>query len=472
MCYMLLGGKNAFQGNVMLGGHNDDLFGYDAAMLEIWPHQKHEEGDAVTLPTGPVIKWPEESARALMLRTFRGNLMGDTIAINEHNVCLMGGNNLAVDRNDRAAEADPVFDNGTAGGVRLVALLQSRTARECVEKIGRFYTECGNRFPCAVGVFDTNEAWYLEGGGGTTWLGVRVPDDCYLVQSNGYRINEVDLDDEENVIHSPGLKEFLVEKGLWDPASGPFNWARTFGRKFLENPDTYYYNSRRVWSGIRYLTPSADLDPNLEEYPTFMKPDELITREKIMGLLRYFNQDNEFTAFPGEGGVSNYRPIAVPNCIHSAVCEIHPGKNVEYGGVLWSCVSSPLTAPFIPHHYGIKDILPELKEGSDVYSDDSAFWQMRKLTDLTMMDFQAYFPMVSKAWQEYEKEAAGLKETVEAKAEALFAEDPEKAEALLTSFAEAMGIEALRKAKDLEGKLHREIAGRMYKYFAKGKLEW
>ena len=39
------------------------------------------------------------------------------------------------------------------------------------------------------------------------------------------------------------------------------------------------------------------------------------------------------------------------------------------------------------------------------------------------------------------------------KAEALFDEDPEKAEALLTSFAEAMGIEALRKAKELEGRV-------------------
>ena len=30
MCYMLIGGRNAFESGVMLGGHNDDLFGYGA----------------------------------------------------------------------------------------------------------------------------------------------------------------------------------------------------------------------------------------------------------------------------------------------------------------------------------------------------------------------------------------------------------------------------------------------------------
>ena len=44
MCYMLIGGRNAFESGVMLGGHNDDLFGYDAALMEIYPHAHHEPG--------------------------------------------------------------------------------------------------------------------------------------------------------------------------------------------------------------------------------------------------------------------------------------------------------------------------------------------------------------------------------------------------------------------------------------------
>lgn len=472
MCYMLIGGKNAFKDGVMLGGHNDDLFGYDAALMEIWPHIKHGDSDTIVLPTGPAIPQPAETDRCVMLRTFRGTFAGDTIAINEHNVCLMGGNNLAIDRNDRAAAADPIVENGCAGGNRLAALMQSKTARECVEKIGSFYTTFGNRFPCCVGVFDTEEAWYIEGGGGTTWLAVRVPDDCYLIQSNGYRINEVDLDDEINVIHSPGLKEFLIEKGLWSPDDGPFNWARTFGRKFLENPETYYYNSRRVWSGIRFLSPSQVFDDKLEEFPTFMKPDEPITTEKVMQLLRYYNEDNELSAFPEEGGMGDVRPICVPNCIHSAVSELHRDKDVAYGGVLWSCVSSPIAAPFIPHFFGVSSIIPELTEGTDQYSDTSAFWQMRKLTNLVMNHFQKYHPVVAETWAEYEKNTMAMKEIVAKEAEACFEEAPDKAEALMTAFCASMGHEALRIARELEGTLHFNIASTLYKNFARGKLEW
>lgn len=472
MCFMLIGGKNVFENGKMMGGHNDDLNGYEAASLEIYPHMYHEPGESVKLPTGPVVPQPSETARCLLLKTFRGNLAGDTIAINEHNVCLMGGENLLIDRNDRAAKADPLVENGVAGGIRFVALTQSRTARECVEKIGRYYTEFGNRFPCAVGVFDENESWYIEGGGGSTWLAVRVPDDCYLIQSNGYRINEIDWDDTENVICSEGLKDFVIEKGLWNPEEGPFNWARAFGRKFLEDPNTYYYNSRRVWSAIHLLSPSADLDPDREEYPTFMKPDQPITREKIMEVLRDYNSNNSFCAFSASGVDSGVRPIGVPHCIHSAVAELSSRLPVEMGGILWSCLGSPLTAPYLPHHYGITEIAPALEEGTDTYSDTSAFWQFRTLTNLAMNNFYHYSPIITQEWQKLEQRTFSLLESVEQEASRYWDSDPEKAKELLTAFAASTDYEALCTADMLKGRLHREIAGNLYKYFAKGSLEW
>ena len=78
------------------------------------------------------------------------------------------------------------------------------------------------------------------------------------------------------------------------------------------------------------------------------------------------------------GGVSNVRPIGAPNCIHSAVAELRRGKPVEIGGVLWSCVSSPLTAPFLPHHYGVTEIAPEFLEGTDAEKRQQKYAQQRK----------------------------------------------------------------------------------------------
>ena len=55
MCFMLIGGRAAFEDGVMLGGHNDDLNGYEAASLELYLHMHHQPGDSIQLPTGPVI---------------------------------------------------------------------------------------------------------------------------------------------------------------------------------------------------------------------------------------------------------------------------------------------------------------------------------------------------------------------------------------------------------------------------------
>lgn len=472
MCFMLIGGRAAFEDGAMLGGHNDDLNGYEAASLELYPHIHHQPGDSIQLPTGPVIPQPAETARCLLLKTFRGNLAGDTIAINEHNVCLMGGENLLMDRNDRAAQADPIVENGVAGGVRFVALTQSRTARECVERIGRYYSRYGNRFPCAVGVFDTKEAWYLESGGGSTWVAARVPDDCYLVQSNGYRINEIDWDDSENMLYSEGLREFVIEKGLWKPEEGPFHWAKTFGRKFLERPDTYYYNSRRIWSAVRRLSPSLEVSPDQEEFPTFLRPDRPITTEQIMELLRDYNQGHAFCAFPESGGVGEVRPIGVPHCIHSAVAELHRDTPVEVGGVLWSCVGSPLTAPYLPHHYGITEIAPPFLQGEDTYQSSSAFWRLRKLTNLAMLHTEQYLPMLAEAWSKLEQKAQDMRGIVEQEAARCLDQDPKRAGELLTALASTLDYEALEMAEMLEAQLHRDIAGKLYQYFAKGDLEW
>ena len=217
---------------------------------------------------------------------------------------------------------------------------------------------------------------------------------------------------------------------------------------------------------------STELGPDQEEYPTFMKPSEPITAEMIMRLLRDTNNDNDFCAFTEAGVKNEVRPIGVPHCIHSAVVELHRGLPAELGGVLWSCLGSPLTAPYLPHHFGITDIAPAYLEGGDTYSDTAAFWQMRKLTNLAMTDFFHYAPVITNEWKKLERKAFLMKEMVEKEASACYESDPEKAKELLTAFADSLDFETLKTAKLLEEQLHRMIAGNLYKYFAKGNLQW
>lgn len=486
MCYLILVGRDAAEGGYVLGGHNDDLHGNTAAAYGLMPGGAHDAGEVVRLPRpwfciGDVrieesngIELPQvsETYKCFALQTFRGYVAGDTSAMNERRVSVVGGMNLAVDRNDRAEEADPVNKGGLAGGVRYVALQRSRTARECVEKLGALLSEYGAVFPSCVGITDPNEAWYFEVGGGHTWAAVRVPDDCFFVQANGYRISEIDPLDTDNVVCSPGLLDLVREKGLWNPSDGPFHWARAFGGKFIANPDRRYYNLRRLWAAQNRYAPGAGLDPDLTELPMFLKPARKIGVTDVMAALRDRFEGTRFESFPEPRGKGGERPVCVPSCIHSAVIESRGNLPADIGMTLWGCIGSPMTSPYIPHYLAHRELLPAYTKGGLEYDRESAFWRFRTLTDLAMTDFGRYGRMVEEAWRDLESEISAAKAAVETEAARLYEKDPDAAARMLTASANAWDALAYGKAEELEVRLHTRIAADQYLYFAKPGLEW
>jgi dipeptidase len=486
LCYLILAGKNATGTGYAMGGHNDDLHGNTPATYCIVPGGTHSEGDTASLPRpwfgiGDIridepsdikIPQPPETYGCFMLQTFRGYTAGDTSAINEHQVAVVGGLNLAVDRNEKAEEADPINKRGLAGGARYIALQRSRTARECVQNLGELLSKYGVVFPSCVGIIDPNEAWYFEIGGGSAWVAVRVPDDCYMVQSNGYRIPEIDANDAENVICSPGLLELARSKKLWNPANGQFHWAHAFGGKMSADPEKAYYNSRRLWAVMDRFNPSMKLDPNKKEFPLFLSAEQKIDVSMMMKALRNVFEETPYEAFPSSGGKGTERPVCVPSCIHSAVLEMRGDKPAPIGGILWGCIGSPMTSPYIPHYYAHRELLPSYTRGDLSYAADSAFWRFRTLTNLVMIDYQAYSPVITNMWSALEQGILAVKDAIESKATQLFDKDTESAKALLTEFSNACDALALEKAQILEAKLQTTIAEKQYLHFAKQGLEW
>jgi dipeptidase len=461
-----------------MGGHNDDLHGNTAATYGLAPGGSREEGETLSLPRpwfkiGDLrvdepndlkIPEPPETYACFMLQTFRGYLAGDASAVNERQVAVVGGLSLAMDRSDKAEEVDPVNKAGLAGGARYVALRRSRTARECVETLGALLSQYGAVFPSCVGIADPREAWYFEIGGGSTWLAVRVPDDHYMAQSNGYRIQEVDLDDADNVISSKDLGALVREKGLWKPEDGLFNWARAFGGKMSADPEKGYYNARRVWSVMNRFSPSLKLDPAKKEFPLFVRADGRISVAAVMEGLRDTFEGTPFEAFPKSGGRGEERPACAPSCIHSAV--VDPGATKS---VLWGCVGSPLTSPYVPHYMGHESLLPPYEKGGLEFDRDSAFWRFRALTNLVMNDYQTHAPMVREVWSAFEENIHASMAAMEAEASR---QSAAAAKALLTAFSNALDALAYQEAANLEAKLHTKIAERQYLNFAKPGLEW
>lgn len=468
---MILAGCGATPDGRVISGHNNDLQAHNAGLFELLPHALHDEG-IIELSSGARIPQPRETKRCLILKTWRGYAEGDAVAVNEDQVSVAGGVDLGHDRNEAARRADPLVPAGVSGAVRYIALQQSAGARECVERIGEYYTKYGVSYTCGIGITDTREAWYVEAGGGSCWLAVRVPDDCYMSQANSYRIGEVDLSDGKNVIASPGLLDFCRSNGLWDPAGGPFHFARAFGGRMAANPKLRHFNSRRAWGTMRLFNPSMNLDPGAGEYPLFLKPEKKLTAAAVMSALRDRYEGTPFDAFPQQGGFGADRPVCVPSCVHSDVIELRSWMPAEAGALMWGCLASPETSPYIPFHFGVRDIPAAYTCGGPSFDQVSAFWRFRSLSNLAMVNFRELSPLVRPAWEELEGENLAMTAPMEEAALSRFDRDPSTACDLLTAFSGGAARRAVARASEMEAELQTRIAETVHLVFSEPELGW
>ncbi len=374
-CYLLMAGRGATVDGQVYLAHNNDLSGSEASMLVRVPGNEAPE-------KLPEFNWPEERGyEMLILQIYKGFAEGDAVAINEHGVAIAGGLALGQDRNQKARVADPMVDTGLGGGVRYMALQHASTARQCIQLIGELYNQYGIQYPSGVGVADTNEIWYLEAGGGSCWAAVRVPDSCYFIAANSYRIGKIDFNDTLNYMTSPGLKKFCQKMKLWKEDDGDFHFGKIFGNGRREKHGNNLYNTRRVWRGIDLLNPELKVLVNAEFFPLFLKPANPIDLQTCFAILRDHYQGTPFDPLLPQNKDKPERAIASWNCVHTDVITLAPGKPVSYGAVIWTGLSTPFSATYVPVYFGVSSIPEGYDNAPSTFHKHSSFWKYKTLSD-------------------------------------------------------------------------------------------
>ncbi len=450
-CFMILVGKDATTDGSVLLAHNNDLSGTEVSLVEKHPRREHALGETVVFPTGLEIPESPMTFEWLVLRIAVGFDEGDAVAINEHQVAIAGGVALGRDRLKRAEKADPLVTGGLTGGVRYIALQRSKTARECVEMVGRWYTRYGVTYPSGFGVADPDEIWYIESGGGRSWAAVRIPDDCYWIQANGYRIGVIDPSDTLNVITSPGLLDFCKTQRLWNPEEGPFSFKTAFGGKYNSTPGKVRYNTRRVWRGMDILSPSLDLDPDADEFPMTARPDLPVSIETLAGILRDHYEGTPFDGYPADGHGSGERLICSPTCVHTDVIQLRRSLPADIGAVMWVGLSRPDAAIYVPFYFGIDEV-PE-RYGCADEACGSAFKSFERLSNLVLANYSLGSSKVIRGREHLEAGAFSLQSTIDESASELYEKDPSLARAFLSTYVGGLCAESL----DLAARLIREL---------------
>jgi len=464
-CTMVLVGKKASVDGSVLLAHNNDLPGNIAAMIQVIPARQHGQVEMISFRNGLQIPQAARTFRMLIMNCYYGFSEGDAVAVNEYQVAIAGGVALKKDRNAKAEAADPLVGQGVTGYIRYIALQRSRTARECVEWLGKMYSKYGIAYPSGVGVADPDEVWYMEAGGGRCWVARRIPDNSYMAIANGYRIGKVDFKDKKNFIFPPYLKKLVTKKGLWHPEQGAFNFAKTFGRK-LRNENNYY-NTRRVWRVQNLLTPSRKQDPGALFYPEMLKPDKEVTIQQLITILRDHYQGTPFDIAKEAPAVAQEkdtkeRIIGVPNTVHTDVIQLRKWLPADIGAVMWAGLAAAPTTVYIPYYQGIKEVPVQFQTGGPKYDEQSAFWIFRNLSILVWPHYEQLIDSVLPVWQGVEEKLFSMQENVDRAALECYkkgsATPKDAARDFLTFYSNGLALKILDTAKQLACKLKTRIA--------------
>lgn len=393
-------------------------------------------------------------------------------AMNEHQLALVEST-IGYRKGLRA------IDTGKIDCQMLYHLLLQRckNARKAVKLAGELLKRYGwNDWGESIVIADKKEVWVMEivgpgkGKVGAIWAAQRVPDDHVHVNGNGSRIRQINLDDPDNFMASDNIFKIAKEKGWWNPDEGPFEFCYAYA----PNDRTSLGTRRREWGVFSLIAPSLKLHPNSENYPFSVKPDTLVTMEKVVEIYQSYYEGTPYDMtrdvkveddsgklvispfaspfLPGDMqkllGVRKERTIPVKSCQFAYINQTRPWMPDEIGGVVWVDWDNPATSIYVPFYNSVTDI-PEsykVRARTNGYTRKSAWWAFNRLSGLLNQKWGVFRHDYEKIFNPLQKQFFADQKEIDKKALALFKEDPEKMRQFLTSYCIKCGNMAVKEA--------------------------
>ena len=471
-CTMILVGKGATEDGSVLLAYNNDWDGKGASHLVVVPRKTHEPGARHVLSNGVEIDQPAQTYAYMGNELQWADRTTFENGINEYQVAVSFG--TAVKVNEKAKKVDPLLKQESSKRGLLIPwrliLERSRTAREGLELVEKLFNEYGLREDGSFAIADPNEIWLIQIGGGHHWAAVRVPDNCYVIQDNTFRMGEISCENTDTCKCSPNLIEFSIEKGLSDPASGPFNFKRAWGHAYTQIPP----RDRRIWRVQSLLNPSSmTLSPDTPyfDFPLFLSPEKKVTKEKLMSIMRDHLEGTELDTTDaykqGNPHFTKERSTCRTNTQYGVITQLRSWLPSEMGGVLWLAIANPDTSVYVPWYKGITEVPHVYQFGKGKSDPESAYWAFKRIGNLVNTHYGDLIEEVRKTWKAFEEREFETQESVEKTALELFQKDESLARAFLSSYSNAQALKAYDMAQEMINGLQTRLVELQYRRIEK-----
>ena len=460
-CTSIIVGKLASVDGSTMTSHSCDS-NTDRTWINLVPHKTHKPGDMCPVyfqskrANGPEARMIKKGEIPQVAETYAFINTAYPV-INEHQLAI-GETTFGGKRELRSREG--IIDCPEL--YRLV-LERARTAREAIRIADELTKEYGyNDYGECFTFADPEETWHFEilgpgqGNKGAVWAAVRIPDDQVGVSANASRIRQIDINDPENYMASDNVFSLAEELDFWDSGSGdPFEFCYAYASRRSMG------SRRREWRVLSRIAPSLNLDPNGENFPFSVKPEQKLSVKDVLDIFRDTYQDTPFdmtrdlTSVTRDGDtvkspvatpfmnrdlmrllkVSSERMICCSRATYLQVTQSRSWLPDPIGGVVWLGYDNPATTPHTPFYCGITT-MPDsyMVDGRGEFRKDCAWWAFRRVSQLALFRWQPMSEGIAKVWSKIEEDAFANQQKIEEDALHLYKNNPAEAQKFLTDY--------------------------------------
>jgi len=481
-CTSITVGKTATADGSVITSHTDDSH-RTRSWMDITPASDHKRNATVTM-------YKRVACDSFKMPTYKHIPIGEIPQVKHTYQYLntaypsLNEKQLAIGESTFGGREELQSDSGLIDCQRLCKLMLERTssARDAIRLAGDLLQEYGwNDYGECLTIADKKEVWHLEvvgpgkGKTGAVWAAQRVPDNHISVNANASTIKEIDLSNQDYFMASDNIYTVAEANGWWSEGE-PFRFCYVYAPESR----TSLAARRREWRVFDLAAPSLGLDPNAENYPFSVQPDEKITLSMLVDMFSDYYEHtpfdmtknltvaddsgrviisplanphmpydmNKLLDINGGWGWRGERTIARWYTMYGTIIQCRDWLPDEVGGVVWLAQDNIASSIYIPV-YCNNTSLPEsykVKARQTGYSRESVWWAFNRLDTLAAQRWGDMHKDIDEVWIPWQKELFEKQEEIDKKAQELLEKDREEAIEYLTNYTNEWGNKVVEKA--------------------------
>ncbi len=481
-CTSITAGKLATVDGSVITSHTDDSH-RTRSWMDIVPAINYEDGSMVTM-------YKRSACDSFAMPSYAHVPIGKIPQVsstygyvNTAYPC-MNDHQLAIGESTFGGRAVLQSDKGLIDCQRLCLLMLERctTAREAISMAGELTEQYGwNDAGECLTIADKKEVWHFEivgpgkGKVGAIWVAQRVPDDHISVNANASTIKQIDPKESDYFMTSENIYDMALDSG-WCASKEDFQFCYAYA----PHSRTSLAARRREWRVFDLVAPSLHLDPNAENHPFSVKPDEPVTMEKLVSIFKDYYEGTPFNfvkdiTVTDDSGKTVLSPLANPfmpydmnkvfringgwgwlgertiarwYTMYATIIQCRDWLPDEIGGVVWLAQDNVASSIYIPVYCSVSDLPVSYKTPGrpNGYSTESAWWAFNRLGTLTAQRWGDMRHDVDAVWDPMQAEMFGNQAEIEKEALKIYKENPEKARAFLTEYSNKWGKKVVKEA--------------------------